>query len=147
MAKSYLKGDDYRLYLNTGSYGTPTWTRVKAVNDLAVDFAPSDIVVPEQGISDGHLQGYGDPSITFTLFEDTGDTSVTAIVTAMLAGTMKEIAVSGGDIATTGTKYYRLESCFTGVAHKQSRGEPSQWDVEAKRHANSDNEFTRATAA
>lgn len=145
MAKSYKRGDDYRLYLNTGTQGSPTWTRITAVSDIAVDFAPSDIVVPEQGISDGHLQGYGDPAITFTLFEDTGDSNVGTIITNMYAGTLTEIAVSNGDITTSGTKYYRLESVLIGVPLNAARGEPASWDVEAKRHANSVADFTRTT--
>lgn len=146
MAKAYKRGDDYKFYLNTGSYGSPTWTQIKAVADLSVDWAPSDIVIPESGIGDGHLQGYGDPAITFTLFEDTGDANVETLIAAMFSGAMKEIAAANGAIATTGTKFYRLEAVLTGVPLSVPKGAPASFAVTAKRHANSDYDLTRNTA-
>lgn len=147
MAKDYIKGASYLLYLNTGSYGTPTWTQIKAVGDIDLASNPDDVEVPERGMDMGHLQGEDDPSISFTLFEDAGDTNVETLIAALYSGASKEIAVSRGAIATTGNKYWRLEACLMGVTLSAARGDVAQYDVEARRHANSDYAMTRNTAA
>lgn len=147
MPKNYLKGDDFKLYLNTGTYATPVWTLLKCFKDLAYDPAKADIVVEEHGASDGHLQGYGDPTFSFTLFDDAGDTNAQALVTAAEAGTLKELAVANGAIATSGTKYWRLECCLTSSALSANKGEAASYSIEARRHANSDNDISRTTVA
>ena len=146
MAKTYLRGDDYKLYLNTGSYGSPTWALIKAMANPGFDPQKKDIVIPENGISDGHLQGYGDPLISATIFEDTGDANVTALVVAAEAGTLKEVALANGPIATAGTKFWRLESCILSSPLSAAKGEPASFAMEFRRHANSDNDIVRSTA-
>ncbi|MCP4228870.1 MAG: hypothetical protein GY771_01810, partial [bacterium] len=104
MAKDYQKGDDYKLYFNTATYATPTWAEIVAADDIAVEINKSDIEVPERGIDTGHLQGKGDGTLSFTLMEDTGDTNVESMIAAVLTdATMIHLAVSRGDITTTGT--------------------------------------------
>ena len=147
MAKDFKRGDDYRLYLNTGSWASPTYVWLKSAVDLAVDEAPTDIAVEETGMSTGHLQGYGDPSITCTLNENRGDTNVATLLTAMRAGTMKEIALCNGPIATAGTNIYRLEAIATGFPLSASKGSVASWGVDFKRHANSDNDLTHSVAS
>ncbi len=146
MAKDYLKGDDFKLYLNTGTDAVPVWTLLKCQKDLAFDPAKADIVIEEAGISDGHLQGYGDPAFTFTLFDDKGDTNAQTLITAAEAGTLKELAIANGVIATTGTKYWRLECCVISSPGSFNKGEAASYSIEAKRHANSDNDIVRSTA-
>lgn len=145
MAKTYTRGADYRLYLNTGSYGTPTWTEIKAVGDIDVTSNPDDIEVPERGMDMGHLQGEDDPAITFTLYEDSGDANVETLIAACYSGAMKEIAVSRGLIATAGVKYWRLEAVLMGVSVAAARGDASAMEVTAMRHANSDYPLSRNT--
>ena len=145
MAKTYQAADIYRLYYDSASsWGSPTWVQVEAFSDVTVDPARGDIEIPEQNADTGHLQGNGDPVISFTLYEDTGDSSVTAMITNLLAGTITHIAIAAGDITTNGTIYWHMEACLF-APNGLSRGEPSMWEVEAKRHANSDNTLTRAT--
>lgn len=147
MAKNYIKGASYNLYLNTGSQGSPTWILIKAVGDIDVKSNPEDVEVPERGIDTGHLQGEKDPAITFTLFEDQGDTNVETMIANGFAGALTEIAVARGLIATTGVKYWRQESVFMGIDLGAKRADVAGYDVEAKRHANSDYAMTRNTAA
>jgi hypothetical protein len=147
MAKDYIKGASYNLYLNTGSYGTPTWTLIKAATDIDVASNPDDVEVEERGMDMGHLQGEDDPAITFGLNEDAGDSNVETLIAALYSGAMKEIAVARGLIATSGVKYWRLEACLMGVNLSAPRGSVAAYDVEARRHANSDYAMTRNTAA
>ena len=146
MAKDYTKGADYKLYLNTGTYATPVWAEIKASGDVAANPQPDDIEIPERGGPTGHLHGEQNPQFTFTLFEDKGDTNVEALVAAIYAGTMKELAVSRGPIATTGNKYLRME-CALFADLSANRPDPSQYAVTAMRHANSDTGMVRSTAS
>lgn len=145
MAKDYIKGASYKLYLNTGSnYASPTWAEIKACGDIAVAPQPDDIEVPERGMATGHLHGEHNPQVTFTLFEDAGDNNVEALVASLYAGTMKHLAVSRGAINTNGTKYLHMESVlFADLS--ANRPDPSQYAVTAMRHANSDYAMVRAT--
>ena len=147
MAKDYVKGAAYRLYLNTGTYASPTWAEIKAAGDIDLASNPDDVNVPERGMDMGHMQGEDDPSISFTLFEDAGDSNVETLIAALYSGAMKEIAVARGSIATTGVKYWRLEACLMGVTLAAARGDAAQYAVEARRHANSDYAMSRNTAA
>lgn len=146
MAKDYIKGASYKLYLNTGSQASPTWALIAAVGDIDVSSNPDDVEVPERGMDMGHLQGEDDPAITFTLFEDAGDSNVETLIAALFSGALKEIAVARGAIATTGVKFWRLEACLMGVKNTAARGDTASYDVEAKRHANSDFAMSRNTA-
>ncbi len=147
MAKNYIKGASYNGYLNTGTYGSPTWTLVKAIKDIQVKSNPDDVEVPERGMDMGHLQGEDDPAITFDLMEDAGDTNVETLIAATYSGAMTEIAIARGAIGTTGVKYWRLEACLMGVDNEGARTEVGKHAVEAKRHANSDYPMSRNTAA
>jgi len=146
MAKSYIKGASYKLYLNTGTYASPTWAEIKAVGDISVDKAPDDVEVPERGMDTGHLHGESNPTFSFTLFEDSGDTNVETLIAAIYSGAMKELAVANGAIATTGTKYLRMESVLMGSL-SAARADVASYEITAMRHANSDYAMTRTTVA
>ncbi len=147
MAKDFVRGADYKLYMNTGTQASPTWVEIKACGDIDLASNPADIDVPERGMDTGHLGGENDPSISFTLYEDKGDTNVETLIAASLSKVMREVAVSRGPIATTGTKIWRLEGLLVGTKLTAARGNVAEYDVEVKRHANSDFNLTRTTAA
>lgn len=147
MAKDYMKGAGYNAYLNTGSQGSPTWALLKGIGGINLKSNPDDVEVPERGIDMGHIHGEKDPEITFTLYEDKGDSNVETIIAALFSGDMKEIAVARGAIGTSGVKYWRQESSLMGVDLSAERADPSAYEVVAKRHANSDYAMTRATAS
>lgn len=149
MAKQFIKGASYKLYLNTASHTTPTWAEITEAGDIDLATNPEDISVPERGTDTGHLKGERDPSITFNLMENTGNTNVETIIAALdaAANTLVELAVSRGDITVTGTKAWRQESCLMGVKLGAKRGDVAQYDVEAKRHANSDYAMSRVTSS
>ena len=147
MTKNYKKGDDYKFYLNTGTQSVPVWSLLKCVKDLQFDPAKADIVIEENGASDGHLHGYGDPLFSATIFEDAGDANCADIYDAADAGDMIEIALANGPIATTGTKFYRLESCVTGSPLSANKGEAASRAMEFRRHANSDFDLIKSVAA
>lgn len=138
MAKDYQKGENYSLYLDTANtWGAATWVKIKAIGDLAVDQAPGDVEVPERGLSTGHLHGDGDSAFTFTLFEDSGDTNLDDIIDAIYDGSSIHLAVAREE----GEPYWHMECCLVGAPLTANRGELVGWEVEAKRHGDSDNGF------
>lgn len=145
MAKDNKKGDDYLVYLNTGSQGSPTWVLIKSAVNPSIDEAAATIVVPEAGQNDGNLKGFGNPLISFTLHRDKGNTNVTAILTAARAGTLKEFAIADGPIATAGTEYARLESLISAYPLTANRGESASYAIGLNRHANSDYDLSYTT--
>jgi hypothetical protein len=145
MAKDYKKGASYVLNFDTASsWASPTWVTIKACGDLGCDPNPDDVVIPERGSDTGHLNGEKDPSFTFNLFEDAGDTNVETLIAAIYSGAMVHLALSRGPIATAGTKWVHME-CVLRAPLGAARPDPSAYDVTAYRHANSDNNLTRVT--
>lgn len=156
MAKKFRTGDEFGLYLGSGTWASPTWVEIKAVGDLSLDRQPADIEVPVRGQDTGHLQGAGDPQISFTLYDNAtsgsdGDTNVQTLVDAIHSGAMVMLAVARGDtsgaLTTSTTKYWKMECVLMGVPLSVNRGESASYDVTAKRHANSDNTLTRVTVS
>lgn len=148
MAKDYKKGAKYRLYFRSGgTYGSPTWAWIKAAVEVSCDCNFDDVVVPESGSDTGHLKGEKDPTFTFTLYEDAGDTNVETLIAAIYdQDTMVHLAVSRGDIATSQTKWVDME-CLLRAPLGANRADASSYDVTAYRHANSDNNLRRNTTA
>lgn len=153
MAKDYQKGDCYKLFINTGTIGSPTFAELKSVDDLGLDFQIGDIEVPERGSPKGHFTGQGDPMITFTLMEDIADANVTHIIDT-LHGSMTAcaeeviiLALARDDIGTDGTVttgggvagtiWYEMECVLSGSL-SANQGDVASYDVEARRWANSD---------
>jgi hypothetical protein len=145
MAKDYKRGADYILYLNTGSWASPTYVRIKAVDGLGCSANPEDVEVPESGSDTGHLHGEKDPEITGRLLDDAGDANVETLIAAIYSGAQVSLALSRGAIATTGNKFVRME-CVLFAPLDADRGATGSHQFTAKRHANSDNVFTRGTA-
>lgn len=148
MAKSYSKGLEYRLYLNTGTYALPTWVEVPQASEIGVNPNKADVEVPERGADTGHLHGKGNGMFSLTLMEDKGSTSVDTLVAALMDdSTPVHLAVSRGDLAVSGTVYYHAECCLLSGELSTDQDGVSAYDIEAYRHANSDNGFLKATAA
>jgi hypothetical protein len=146
MPKDFVKGADYKLYLDTaGNWASPTWVEISAVGDITVDPQKADVSIPERGLETGHLHGHGDPVFGFTLYEDVGNANIETLIAAIHSGAMVHLAVSRRNIATGGSKYHHLEAVLYGSPLAAGRDDPSSWEVQAMRHANSDNELTRAT--
>ena len=155
MAKRYILGDEFRLYYNIGSYASQNWKIINAADSISVDYSKADVPIAERGQPTGHLQGVADPSFSFTLLNDVESTYVqqlidridSAIDPATSAPYLIHLAVANGDISTTGTKYYHMECILLGGALTADQGGVSSFDIEARRHANSDYGLVRATVS
>jgi len=146
MDRDYKKGDIYQLLLNNGTYAVPVWSEVVAADDISVDPQVTDIEVPERGVDLGHMHGKGDGLFSFTLLEDAGNDDVETLINGLLDDTnLIELAIARGDIAVTGVVFWRAECALFGSL-SANQGEVASYDIEAKRHINSDYGFTRNVA-
>ena len=146
MAKSYFKGADYRLYRDRGDIDESELYEIKAVGDLAFNPNNDDVAVPERGQATGHLHGNADPELTFTLYEDKGDTDVEAMIDAVYSGDVINLVVIRGTAAQATKKYIRLEAVLTG-SNTANRGDPGVYEVTARRHPTSEIGFTRGVVS
>tara|TARA_Y100001963_G_scaffold77259_1_gene107108 strand:+ start:132 stop:599 length:468 start_codon:yes stop_codon:yes gene_type:complete len=155
MAKRYILGDEFRLYYNIGSYASQNWKIINAADSISVDYSKADVPIAERGQPTGHLQGVADPSFSFTLLNDVESTYVqqlidridSAIDPETSAPYLIHLAVANGDITVAGTKLYHMECILLGGALTADQGAVSSFDIEARRHANSEYGLVRATVS
>lgn len=107
--KTFL-GMNAKLYRNTGSYGSPTWTEVSDVKDLKIglESAEADQSIRGGGGWEAVAAALKKASVEFGMLYDTADTNWTAFQAAWLNSTAIEIACMDGPIATVGTQGFRM---------------------------------------
>lgn len=123
-----------KLYRNTGSYGSPTWSVVPTVKDVMLPLT----------------KGEWDASTRASQFEITApilikaqldfqivrktttDAHLDALIAAFFASTQIEFAVMDGDIVTTGSKGLRASMEILKADQSQKLTEGVLWDFTVK---------------
>lgn len=111
-----ILGVDAKLYYNTGTYASPTWTEITNVKDLTLNLQKGEADVTTRG-GNGWKQSVGtlkEASIEFAMVWDPDDSAFTAIKDAFMNNTSIELLVLDGD-----------ESPATGVTVQGLRAECS----------------------
>lgn len=114
-----------KLYRNTGSYGTPTWTLMTNVQDLTSNDSMEEADVSTRG--DGGFAA-SEPTLralelTFGMVNKPADADYAAILAAYAARTAIDIAVMDGPIATAGSKGVRARyKVFQFPRNQELRG-------------------------
>lgn len=112
---------DCNLYINTGTYGSPTWAELTLARDVTLNRSRAE--------GDDSSRAYGQAStvvgldsveITAQAIYELADTAFAAFKSAYEGRTVIEIAMMDGPIATTGTKGKRVDVVVTGF----NRAEP-----------------------
>lgn len=144
-------GLDMKLYMNTGSYASPTWTLVKNVIDLKFDpGTAAEVQAKTRGDgTDDHDQW--EPGLKAASYEwgmrwKKNDTELQAFVDAWKNRDMVELAFADGPIATAGTTFWRQECKIFGIPRDEPLGESVVITVTAKPCA-SDNPPVLTTVA
>ncbi len=104
-----MLGLSAKLYRNTGTYGTPTWTLVNNVTDLTGNDSMEEADASTRG--DGGFAA-SEPTLralelSFGMINKPADTDVAAFLAAYIARTSLDIAVMDGLMATVGSKGVR----------------------------------------
>ena len=127
-------GLDAKLFLNSGSYASPTWEELPNVKDLTLNV--------EAGEADASTRGNGgwratlatlkDGSIEFEMIWDTADAGFTAIKDAFFNNTPIEFAALDGDVATAGSQGLRATMAITNFSRNEPLEEALTVSVTAK---------------
>ena len=115
-------GMEARLYRNTGTYETPTWTEIDNVKDVTLNLETGEADVTTRANNGWRATAatLKDGSVEFEMVWDTADAGFTAIQEAYFDNTSIEFAIMDGDIATSGTQGLRATMAVTNF----SRNEP-----------------------
>lgn len=71
-----ILSEDAKLYYNTGSYGSPTWTLICNVKDLTLSLESAEVDVSTRcgsGFNE-YIAGLTDVSISYSMLYDPSDT-------------------------------------------------------------------------
>jgi len=105
-----ILGLSCKMYRNTGTWASPTWSEITIAKDVTFSL--------EKGKADGSRRGVTwrqsigtlkDAEISMELVHETGDSNFTALRSAFLNGTIVEILVLDGSVATSGSEGLRAE--------------------------------------
>lgn len=103
-------GGDNKLYRNTGTYGTPTWDLVDIVRDLTLNMTKGRAsCASRQSRFHGKKGALKEITLDFDLLTDAAVADYDIIRDAWMNDTVIDVAVANGLIATTGTKYFRMD--------------------------------------
>lgn len=123
MAATVQLGILAKLYLNTGTYGTPTWAAVSLVGDLTVN-AKWDVVEVLTRASRMKLKVKTmlDAGVSGKMLNSLDDTSYTTIANALNADTTLDfLALTAGN-TTNGARGYRFDAQVTNGTQDQGTG-------------------------
>jgi len=104
-------GSESKLYLGSGSWGSPTWAEQTTVVDVNLDpgFTQGDVSKRKHAGWTRMKTGWKDPTLTVKYLYDPADSQFVAMRTAFTAQTALMLAVADGAIATTGTWYFKAD--------------------------------------
>jgi len=127
-------GMDAKLYYNSGTYATPSWEEITVTRDVTVNNTRAEADVTTRG-NDGWRAIRGtlkDMDVSFQMLQAPDDPAYSYMNLAYLDGTIVDLAVADGDIAQTGTHYWRLQSSITQFSETQPLEEAVTVDVTAR---------------
>lgn len=124
MAVNVILGRNCKLYYNTGTYESPTWTLVTGVRDVTLTGTLGEADVSSRDKSVKMAEPTLDEvELTFEQTRDSLSSIQTALLTAKKNRTAIDFAVAEGPIATAGTRYYRSDmKCFQGDSPQPLEG-------------------------
>lgn len=137
---AHVLSEDAKLYYNTGTYATPTWTEITNVKDVTLNLEKdeTDVTTRASGGYKEFVDGLIDASVDFNMVWDTADTAFTAIQTAFFAKTAEEFLILDGDEGTAGSQGLRVTCMIKSFTRNETLGEALTADVSIRPVKNSD---------
>ena len=127
-------GMNAKLYRNTGTYASPTWTVVSNVKDVTLSLETGEADVTTRAAS-GWRQSIAtlkDAGLEFEMVWDGTDAGFTAVKDAYMNGTNVEFLVLDGDESTTGSQGLRAEMSIMTFSRNEPLEEAVTVSVSAK---------------
>jgi hypothetical protein len=108
-------------YMTGGSFSSPTWTIMPAVQDLTIGRQRTEINASTRGSQfEKVLVGLKKMPISITFLRDDADATIQdALETAYEAGTDVVIGLADGAIATSGTRAVKIEGKILSFDHAE----------------------------
>ena len=137
---AHVLAEDAKLYYNTGTYASPTWSEISNVKDLTLnlDKDETDVTTRASGGFKEFVDGLIDAGIEWGMLWDDNDTPFAAIRTAFFDKTAVEFLVLDGDVATSGNEGLRVTCMIKSFTRNETLGEALMIDVEARPVKNDD---------
>jgi hypothetical protein len=123
-ATSFVKlGIKAKIYRNTGTYGSPTWTHLALVRDCTVN-APWDIVDASTRSHRVKLNAKTMMGLTIgiSMRKDDLDAGAVAILAAAMEDTVIDMLILDGPITTEGSTGYRSHFIVNPTGEDQGPG-------------------------
>lgn len=136
---SHVLAEDAKLYYNTGTYGSPTWTLIDNCQSLTLNLSKDAVDVTtraSQGFKE-YVDGLIDASIEWGMLWDTEDTAFTAIRTAFFNKTAIEFLILDQEYDNTAAQGLRAICMVENFTRAENLGEALTVSVTVRPVANS----------
>lgn len=130
----FVIGINCKLYRNTGSYGSPTWTVINEVQDcrLVVNIGEADVTTRGGNGWEQMAAVLKSASIEFGLLNVPGSANFTAIRTAAINLTPIELLVLDGAYNVAGSQGLRAECGIFNFSRNEELKSATRYEVTAK---------------
>jgi len=137
---SYVLSEDAKVYYNTGTYASPTWTEISNVKDVTLNLEKDEIDVTTRasGGFKERADGLIDASIGFQILWNNSDTAFTALQDGFFNKTAVEMLVLDGPQTTTGSEGLRATCMVKSFTRSEPLGGALMADVNLLPVKNSD---------
>jgi hypothetical protein len=128
-----ILGLDAKLYRNSGTYVSPTWSEIPNVKDLSLTLEKSEADVSTRASAWSLVKGaLKSATIDFNMVYDPGDTNWAAFKAAYLGNTPVECAILDGGVAVDGTEGLRASCEVLKWSHTQNLEEALMTEISLK---------------
>lgn len=137
---SHVLSENAKLYYNTGTYASPTWTELTNVKDVTLNLEKDevDVTCRSSGGFKEFVDGLIDATVDFQMVWNTGDAGFTAVKTAFFAKSAIAVLVADGVYSVSGTQGLRATCMVKSFSRSETLGEALMVDVSLRPVKNSD---------
>ena len=123
------EGYQCKIYLNTDTWDSPTWSEIDLTRDLTLNLARSEADLSSRAGSGfkQYLASLLDAGVDLELVWDTSNADFSAVLDAFLNNSTIELSIMDGDIETAGSEGMHADFVVTQC----NRGEPLEGGVVA----------------
>lgn len=123
MAQETLRGDEFRIYTST-SFGSPTWDEMDNVKTVTPKFSKEKLKTTRRGRKTaGYRQGIQEVELSVTMEYRATDADRDIFDDAYDNETAITIGLFNDNVATSGTKGWKVEMIVVSVSDPQPHGE------------------------
>lgn len=131
---AYRLGRNCKLYRNTGSYASPTWTVINSARDVTLNLEgeTADVATRGNGYWGADATVKLKASLDFELIWDPSDAAFAAILTAFIGVSSIELLVLDGAVATSGSQGLRATFAISKFTRTETLNEAVKASVTAQ---------------